>query len=72
MKQFLMDLPPEEREQVRNGILDLDAKMKTWEKQKVIIREMRARHKQSGGLKRLLEERAKERLGQSLVAAQAS
>jgi len=60
MKQF-MALPPDEREQVKNGILGIDAKTKAWEEQKVKLRAMQSRHQGRGLLKVLLDERAKER-----------
>lgn len=54
-------LPPEEQEQVRDGILQLDERRRQWEEQKTKLREMQSRHTGRGLLNRLLEERAKER-----------
>ncbi len=54
-------LPPEEREQVRNGILQLQERQRQWEEQKAKLREMQSRHAGRGLLNRLLEERTKER-----------
>jgi hypothetical protein len=58
MQQFIA-LPLVEQEQVKNGILGLEAKLKSWEEQKLKIREMQSRHKNRGLLKVLLDERAK-------------
>jgi hypothetical protein len=60
MKQFIA-LPPSEQLQVRKGILEHDERVKAWEKQKAILREMQSRHKGQGGLKVLLETRKAER-----------
>jgi hypothetical protein len=54
-------LPPEEQEQVRDGIRQLEERQRQWEAQKTKLRQMQARHAGSGLLSRLLEERAKER-----------
>src|SRR5947209_16136483 len=54
-------LPPEEQEQVRDGILQLDERRRQWEEQKTKLREKQSRHTGRGLLNRLLEERAKER-----------
>jgi Arc/MetJ-type ribon-helix-helix transcriptional regulator len=54
-------LPPDEQEQVRDGIRQLEERQRQWEAQKTKLREMQARHAGSGLLNRLLEERAKER-----------
>lgn len=54
-------LPPEEQEQVRNGILQLQERQRQWEQQKAKLRQMQSRHVGRGMLNRLLEERAKER-----------
>ena len=59
-------LPPEEQEQVRDGILQLQERQRQWEEQKAKLREMQSRHTGRGLLKRLLEERAKERTGLAL------
>jgi len=59
-------LPPDEQEQVRDGILQLQERQRQWEEQKVKLREMQSRHAGRGLLKRLLEERAKERAGLAL------
>ena len=54
-------LPPEGREQVRNGLLQLQERQRQWEEQKLKLREMQSRHAGGGMLNRLLKERAKER-----------
>ena len=54
-------LPPEEQEQVRDGILQLHERRRQWEEQKAKLREMQSRHAGRGLLNRLLKERAKER-----------
>jgi mRNA-degrading endonuclease RelE of RelBE toxin-antitoxin system len=54
-------LPPEEQEQVRDGIRQLQERQRQWNEQKVKLREMQSRHAGRGMLTRLLEERAKER-----------
>ena len=54
-------LPPDEQEQVRDGILQLQERQRQWEEQKVNLREMQSRHAGRGLLDRLLEDRAKER-----------
>ena len=54
-------LPPDEQEQVRDGILQLQERQRQWEEQKVKLREMQSRHAGRGLLDRLLEDRAKER-----------
>ena len=54
-------LPPEEREWVRAGLLELEERQHRWEEQKAKLRDMQSRHAGRGLLNRLLEERAKER-----------
>ena len=54
-------LPPEDREQVRDGLLQLQERQRQWEEQQVKLRDMQSRHAGSGLLNRLLDERAKER-----------
>ena len=54
-------LPPEELEQVRDGLQQLQERQRQWEEQKVKLRAMQSRHAGRGLLSRLLEERAKER-----------
>lgn len=54
-------LPPNEQEQVRDGIRQLEERQHQWEEQKTKLREMQSRHAGSGLLNRLLDERAKER-----------
>ena len=54
-------LPPEEREQVRNGILQLQERQRQWEEQKAALRRLQASSKGKGLLKALLEDRARER-----------
>jgi hypothetical protein len=54
-------LPPDEQEQVRDGILQLQERQRQWEEQKAKLRQMQSRHAGRGMLNRLLEERAKER-----------
>ncbi len=59
-------LPPEDREQVRDGLLQLEERQRQWEEQQAKLREMQSRHAGSGLLNRLLDERAKERAGLAL------
>ena len=59
-------LPPQEKEQVRAGILQLHERQRQWDEQKVKLREMQSRHAGRGMLNRLLEERARERAGLAL------
>ena len=54
-------LPPEDREQVRDGILQLQERQRQWEEQKAALRRLQADCKGQGLLKALLEDRAKER-----------
>jgi hypothetical protein len=54
-------LPPEELEQVRDGIAQLQERQRQWEEQRAKLREMQSRHTGRGMLNRLFEERAKER-----------
>lgn len=54
-------LPPDELQEVAMQINDLQARRRGWEEQRTLLREMQARHSGRGLLKRLLEERAKER-----------
>ena len=54
-------LPPEEQAEVLDKALRLREGMRQWAQQRGKLREMQARHTGSGLLKRLLEERAKER-----------
>ena len=59
-------LPPDEQEQVRDGLLQLQERQRQWEEQQVKLRDMQSRHAGSGLLNRLLEVRAKERAGLAL------
>ena len=54
-------LPPEEQAEVLDQALRLREGMLQWGEQKKRLRELQARYAGSGLLKRLLEERAKER-----------
>ena len=54
-------LPPEEQEQVRDGILQLQDRQRQWEEQKAALRRLQASSKGKGLLKALLEDRARER-----------
>ena len=54
-------LPAEEQRVVCEEIAGLAQRRKAWEEQQAKLREMQSRHAGSGLLKRLLEERAKER-----------
>lgn len=54
-------LPPDEQEQVRDGILQLQERQRQWEEQKTALRRLQASSKGKGLLKALLEDRAKER-----------
>ena len=54
-------LPPEDREQVRDGLLQLEERQHQWEEQKAALRRLQASSKGKGLLKALLEDRAKER-----------
>ena len=54
-------LPPEDREQVRDGILQLQEHQRQWEEQKAALRRLQADCKGKGLLKALLEDRARER-----------
>ena len=54
-------LPAAEQQEVRDGLLQLEARRAGWEEQRAKLREMQARHARSGLLKKLLEERTKER-----------
>jgi len=54
-------LPPEEREQVRDGLLQLQERQRQWEEQKAALRRLQGSSKGKGLLKALLEDRAKER-----------
>ena len=54
-------LPPNEQEQVRDGLQQLQERQSQWAEQKSKLREMQSRHAGRGLLNRLLEERAKER-----------
>ena len=60
MKQFIA-LPPQEQQRVRQGIIEHDDRVKAWESQKAILREMQSRHQGKGGVKMLLEARRTER-----------
>ena len=57
----IKSLPSDEQREVYAAILQIEARQRGWEEQKIKIREMQSRHKGSGLLNRLLEERAKER-----------
>jgi hypothetical protein len=54
-------LPDDERREVCEQIIDFEARVEGWEKQKARIREMQARYAGSGLLSRLLDERNKDR-----------
>ena len=54
-------LPPDEREQVRDGMLQLQERQRQWEEQKAALRRLQAGSKGKGLLQALLEDRAKER-----------
>ena len=54
-------LSAEDRREVCDTLLQLEARRAGWEEQKVKLREMQSRHAGSGLLQRLLDERAKER-----------
>ncbi|HXG49442.1 MAG TPA: hypothetical protein VNO52_17600 [Methylomirabilota bacterium] len=55
-------LPPEEQEQVRDGILQLQDRQRQWEEQKLELRRLQASSKGKGLLKALLEDRIRERM----------
>ena len=54
-------LPPEDREQVRDGILQLQERQRQWEEQKLALRRLQASSKGEGLLKALLEDRRRDR-----------
>ena len=54
-------LPPDEQQEVRDGILQLQERQRQWEEQKAALRRLQAGSKDKGLLKALLEDRAKER-----------
>ena len=57
----IKSLPPEEQREVCDGVAQFQSRQRAWEEQKAKLREMQSRHAGGGLLKRLLEERAKER-----------
>ena len=54
-------LPPDEQQEVRDGILQLQERQRQWEEQKAALRRLQAGSKGEGLLKALLEDRARER-----------
>ena len=54
-------LPPDEQEQVRDGILQLQERRHQWEEQKAALRRLQASSKGQGLLKALLEDRRRDR-----------
>lgn len=60
-RSILPPWPSDEQMEVCAAILEIEARRKRWEEQKAKIREVQARHKGGGLLKRLLEDHAKER-----------
>lgn len=54
-------LPSDEQREVLDGIEEIQSRQRAWDEQKARLREMQGRHAGRGLLKRLLEERAKER-----------
>ena len=54
-------LPPDEQEQVRDGLLQPQERQRQWEEQKAALRRLQASSKGKGLLQALLEDRAKER-----------
>ena len=55
-------LPADEQRELAEYIAKTEMGRAEWEKQKVILRDMQARHAGSGMLARLLEERNKDRM----------
>ena len=54
-------LPPDEQREVCEEVATLRTRQLAWDEQKAKLRDMQARHAGGGLLKRLLEDRAKER-----------
>jgi hypothetical protein len=57
----IQELPPEERDQVREAIVELQQRQHEWDEQRAKLRQMQSRHAGRGLLNRLLEERTRER-----------
>jgi hypothetical protein len=58
--QDIKTLEPDEQARVREALLQVN-KDQGWDEQRSVLRSMQARHKGRGLLKRMLEERARER-----------
>jgi hypothetical protein len=54
-------LPPDEREQVRDGMLQLQERQRQWEEQKAALRRLQAGSKGKGLLSALLDDRRRDR-----------